>query len=116
MARLVRELNGQLRDPLLAKIVCDLEAQENQDRASLTQGKLTYSFGPSENSLIDGPRLLVATPDRTNNTAPMNGTDPTSPLQVVPDILQPLALRLYHDGLAHQGLHRSCQTIRINYI
>ena len=106
----------QLRDPVLAKIVCDLEAQEDNDRASLMQGKLTYSFGPTENTLIDGPRLLVATPDRTNNTAPANGSDTPSPLPVVPDILQPLALRLYHDGLAHPGLHRSCQTIRINYI
>ena len=35
---------------------------------------------------------------------------------VIPDLLQPLVLKMFHEGLAHPGRKRTLETIHLNYI
>ena len=43
-------------------------------------------------------------------------TDDSKFRPVVPDLLQPLVLKLYHEGLAHPGRNRTLETILLNYV
>ena len=104
-------IDFQYRDPELAKIACDLEGDEGRNTGRITRGRYEYCFGPEDPSHEPGNRrIILACCLASERAAERN------PVPVIPDCLRPLALRLYHEGLAHPGRKRSFETIRLNYV
>ena len=104
-------IDFQYRDPELAKIACDLQGEEGQPSGKITRGRYEYSFGAEDPSQALGTRRIILACCMASETAAER-----NPVPVVPDCLRPLALRMYHEGLAHPGRKRSFETIRLNYV